>query len=349
MKDIEKLREEKILDKQDIISIRNYIKNTRKNIDEKHSMSIFSDSVYRIVDNNLDGISEKYRESIKVQLVKDMIINNKEGLVKYDVIDKMLSMDNKEDNYIETLTNWINKNLDNKITSNELKNYIFQQNSIKETKMENQNNKSKDIEPILENNSLNKKFIVTSILSLLLIIFITKSNFPLKKDIDQSNITSVTLSTLKVVVQNTHKDIPDFFMYKDIDKNKLKEYLNSRDSILTDEPYFSTIIETSKKYNLNPIILFSITGQEQGFVPRDNKYGKEIANNPFNVFGSWIKYNTNIKDSSEIAAKTITNSLKERPLFMDPFIWINRRYAEDDKWWIGVSKIYSHIENIISD
>lgn len=138
--------------------------------------------------------------------------------------------------------------------------------------------------------------------------------------------------------------------YIEINTDILKEFLSKRNSILTDEPYFSTIIDVSNQLNINPLLMFAILGQEQGFVPRSNVHAYKIANNPFNVFGSWRKYNTNIKDSSEIAARTLINLSLDKPQDEDIIKWINTRggrggYAEDENWWIGVKSIFEKLKN----
>jgi len=143
--------------------------------------------------------------------------------------------------------------------------------------------------------------------------------------------------------------LPNYFLYKDINENKLKTYLKSRNSLLEEEPYFSSIINTAREFDLNPLILFSIAGHEQGFVPKSNPSSSKIANNPFNVFVSWQKYNTDIVDSSQIAARTVINLSKDRPDEVDPFQWINRKYAEDKDWWKGVRSIFYRLEREVSN
>ena len=110
--------------------------------------------------------------------------------------------------------------------------------------------------------------------------------------------------------------------------------------MLAEEPYFSAIIRASKEFNLNPHILFAITGQEQSFVPKNNENAEKIANNPFNVFHSWQEYNTDIYDSSRIAARTVINLAKDKPNNIDIFDWINSKYADDKNWGRGVKEIF---------
>ena len=167
---------------------------------------------------------------------------------------------------------------------------------------------------------------------------------------DKSNTTVSISSNNTYTVEKTQLNphLPDYFNYYDINQSNLKAYLKSRNSLLAEEPYFSSIIDISKEFGLNPLVLFAITGQEQSFVPKNNKYADKIANNPYNVFNSWSKYNTNIKDTTAIAARTIINLSKNRPENVDPFTWINRKYADDMSWADGVRSIYKKLTKIAS-
>lgn len=161
---------------------------------------------------------------------------------------------------------------------------------------------------------------------------------------------STELLFLKLEITEKKKGLPTEFRYTNINEAALKRFLESWQSILIDEPYFSTIISASKDMDVHPLLMFAVLGQEQGFVPRNNKYALKIANNPFNVFGSWQKYNTNIKDSSEIAARTLINLSKDKPQDEDLLKWINLRggqggYAEDENWWLGVKSMFERLKN----
>ncbi|SDG57835.1 hypothetical protein [Desulfosporosinus hippei] len=133
--------------------------------------------------------------------------------------------------------------------------------------------------------------------------------------------------------------------YSQVDEASLIQYLSKRESLLCGEPYFSAIIQASREYDINPLLLFAITGQEQSFVPKTTKNARLIANNPFNVYGSWQVYNTNILDSSRIAANLLATLSKNRPLSVDPIVWINTKYAEDKMWHVGVAKLLAELNN----
>lgn len=138
--------------------------------------------------------------------------------------------------------------------------------------------------------------------------------------------------------------LQDEHKYEEVDREKLKKWLDSKNSLLSEEPYFTAILATSKQYDIHPLLMFAIVGQEQGFVPKNGASAKKIANNPFNVYGSWEKYNTDIYDSSRLAANTIIKSSRNRPAYINTIRWINRRYAEDPNWWNGVSKLFDQMK-----
>lgn len=158
----------------------------------------------------------------------------------------------------------------------------------------------------------------------------------------KASISSNNIIPLENSVVNAH--LPDYLMYKNVNITDLKEFLKSKNSLLIEEPYFSTILSVSKDFNLNPLVMFAITGQEQSFVPKDDENAYKIANNPFNVFYSWKKYNTSILDSASIAARTLVNLCKNKPNDIDAFTWINRKYSEDKSWSKAVRSIFKQLE-----
>jgi putative ABC transport system permease protein len=63
------------------------------------------------------------------------------------------------------------------------------------------------------------------------------------------------------------------------------------------------------------------------------------------VFNSWQKYNTDIYDSSRIAARTIITLAKDKPTNIDIFEWINNKYAYDKNWGKGVKEIFETLND----
>ncbi len=146
--------------------------------------------------------------------------------------------------------------------------------------------------------------------------------------------------------------IPPPYLYRTGNLYTLKNYLIEKKSLLAEEPYFGEIIKQARIYNLNPCLLFAITGREQGFVPKTNEFAVKIANNPFNVYGSWQNYNTTISDSTKIACRTIINLSKSRPSNIEFIKWLNTRggeggYAEDDEWHEDVKAFFEFMNTKI--
>ena len=167
-------------------------------------------------------------------------------------------------------------------------------------------------------------------------------------DLDSKIKYKVSSNDTLMLVKGLKDGLHEELRYTEVDRASLKKWLTGKNSLLSEEPYFSAIIGTAKKYDIHPFLLFAITGQEQAFVPKDKSNAKKIANNPFNVYGSWQDYNTNIYDTSELAAKVIIKSSKDRPVYINAIKWINRKYAEDENWWKSVASIFNSMRSEIN-
>ena len=152
----------------------------------------------------------------------------------------------------------------------------------------------------------------------------------------------MAMVSLEIDSAHLHESI----QYKTIDALALQAFFLRNDNLIGEEPYFSTVVEVAESYGVNPLLLFAITGQEQQFVPKDHEFAELMINNPFNVYGSWERYNTDIKESAQIAARTILTASEGRAEGSDPVEWINNTYAEDPNWSTGVNLIFDHLEAI---
>lgn len=141
--------------------------------------------------------------------------------------------------------------------------------------------------------------------------------------------------------------------------------------------YFSAndiqdIINGAKKFNLNPLLLIAITGQEQQFdsigayggeVDKYRTQLKEIESNPFNLYGFWSVFHPGVNadgsgtpdlaDSAIIAGRTVASHLTvPPPPGMDAILYINSTenpthevYATDVKWGLGVKSFFWKLSN----
>jgi len=137
--------------------------------------------------------------------------------------------------------------------------------------------------------------------------------------------------------------LPKQLQYQNINEAILKEYLLSHNSMLSEDKYIELFIQVAMDYNVNPLLLVAISGQEQDFVPLNHEYADEMVNNPFNVYVSSKRYNTSFEDACKIAARTVLTSTEDRPDNAEPIKWINKTYAEDVSWHIGVSYFFNEL------
>lgn len=144
-------------------------------------------------------------------------------------------------------------------------------------------------------------------------------------------------------------ELPARLRYREVDREKLQDYLAGRQSLLRQEPYFTTILDTAREFDIHPLLLFAITGQEQAFVPDDHPQADRIVNNPFNVYHSWQDFNTTTAHSAAVASRTIIRLSQNRPAGIDPVEWINREYAEDPLWHRGVNSLFAAMERYIAE
>lgn len=193
--------------------------------------------------------------------------------------------------------------------------------------------------------------------SVLILIFIVVTNPWKKADMgfaDASSLIRIESCRpadmkliVRVIASRNSLGLPSFLSYEPINIERMQGYLKRKNSLLASEPYFSAVMQSAALENIHPVLMFAITGQEQGFVKRGSENAALIVNNPFNVFNSWIEYNTDIHDSSKVAAETIKNILAERPKGENPFKWLNKTYAEDPKWGTGVERLFLEIEEYL--
>lgn len=374
----EQLKKVKVIDEKDIINFKNYIYKKYPQNTSVQNAKILSDTIHQIIDIKLEGLPEDSKLSIKDATLKNTLGNNKKLITLYDIFDSCVIDKALEDKFIKHLINWVNIHTENKVDINKFSFYL-QCKTLKNDELNNQLEKNIDIESeeicadsILSLNDLNsksKKSVVldflanlnnlkfnksTALISVLIaVIFLCSINngvylkikkVQLKDEVYISKSNKICETTVKY--PNSH--LPEYMRYRTINEEKLKSFLDKHNSILSKEPYFSTIFSVAKEFNLNPIVLFSITGQEQSFVPKNIHNAAKIANNPFNVYHSWEEYNTNIKDTSSIAARTVINLSKDMPKNADPFLWIGKDYAEDKEWGKGVKAIFKELSEYVN-
>ncbi|MBB6021381.1 murein DD-endopeptidase MepM/ murein hydrolase activator NlpD [Paenibacillus sp. JGP012] len=147
----------------------------------------------------------------------------------------------------------------------------------------------------------------------------------------------------------------DILTYRSLNISVMLEWLNKRNSMLATKEILTMIDDAAKAQGVDPYLLIAITGAEQGFVPKSNKYANQIVKNPWNVFGSWKEgkgSTLTTKEAAEIAAKTIVKLSKGKPATANSIAWLSDPmnpsgvYAEGGDWVGNVSNFYQMLSEL---
>jgi hypothetical protein len=373
----EHLKNIKVLDNNDIIMFKNHIcKKYPENTTAKNAM-ILSDAIHKVICRNLEGLPEDFKLIIKTATLENTLGSGKSLITLYDIFNSCLIDETLKSNFKEQLANWVTLHIKAKIQVEELDLYLKDGDiKIKKTVKLEENmyveNKEKIIDSdiikedqdsrrvktiksklliYLNHFNFNRRIALIIMCMLIIPLYVVSKNFNFNINKDKTQEENYIIEADKSTSNSSkypNSHLPEYMRYKSVNQEKLKSFLYKHNSFLSKEPYFSTMLSVSKEFNLNPIVLFSITGQEQSFVPKDKYNASKIANNPFNVYHSWKEYNTNIRDSSSIAARTVINLSQNMPENEDPFLWIGKKYAEDKYWGNGVKSIFKELSSCVN-
>lgn len=355
--------QEYVLSGEEIVRLKQYIDQKHQGLHPQQRASILADAVHRSIEVRLPS----FPAMVKKQIRSELLMNNRESLniEVDDVLQQCMSLDLNREDLLLPLTAWACSKSSIPIQEEAVRQTLLKWSQqpmptvgIQALEMD------LDLDPIDSSSQLelaatcesvvssqvkgwiNRRIYIagavfTGVIILLILIIAQQSSAPVS-DILQPPI-------IQVAEPLPTGGVPMELRYVPVDTKRLQKYLRGKNSILAEEPYMSAIIKASKQYNIHPLLLFAITGQEQGFVPKNHKEVEEIANNPFNVFGSWESYNTTIESSAAIAAKTVSNISNRRPIDSHPIQWLNKTYAEDPNWWKGVTWFFNQMLQEIKD
>lgn len=191
-----------------------------------------------------------------------------------------------------------------------------------------------------------------------------------------------------ILPRSQQLNVPDEIKYRDISQNydQIIEWLNQRGSKEASREYLDIINAAGQVWNVDPLLLLAITGQEQAFVPANDSDAEKIINNPWNVFHSWQEFQAGFSVSSLWAANTVARLSQNCPGSANIIRWINGfsgnevttvidnnqgdgnpgdtvddntvvgtsivrdnpawGYADDPNWWVGVSQYYDQLKSI---
>lgn len=368
-----------VLSPSDVSKIRSYVQHKYAEMPQEQRAEIVADAVKRIIYKQLPPFEQKLKRQVTETLIRTTVLEQQRPVRREDIFEACLELDRSSPFINEPLCSWIAKQLGLTPDRKEEVELLLDELSSREAgdrwhilayrlKPDMTANTSADIGAVTAppaevialplplsspyNRRRRMQTIMYSALSVLLIaaslmygLYQMESNAAAAaKPQPQAAISEATAVQSEAVA-----GLPLELRYTEIDSGRLIDYLDKKSSILADAPYFEAIINAAEEFDIHPVLLFAITGQEQGFVPRTHKQAEEIANNPFNVFHSWKDFNTNITESAQIAARTVTNISKDRPPDADAIQWINATYAEDPNWSNGVRTIFNTIISYLEE
>ena len=361
---LENLKSNQVLYHQNVIDLKECIRKNYPQYTAKRTAELFSAAIHKIIDKNITHFDKDIQTDIKKHLLQEVVKKDVFDINAYDVFEACTALKISDDRYFENLTDWLNHNQNVHFSKDEVMKLSlnlegYEEDVISTLAFEENQSITQPITPSFSFLKAFKKRNAQIFVAAAMIIglFAIISNFyhvsikqeallaaQAEKLLTAEKDTFLTAKNLSMSKIQSDISLQKNLQYKEINKEALYNWLIERNSILAEQPYFNSIIDVAKEFNINPLLLFAITGQEQSFVPKSNPKASSIANNPFNVYGSWEEFNTDIKDTSKIAARTILTLSKDCPSDKDPIKWINQKYAEDPNWHLGVSQIFAQLE-----
>lgn len=340
------MEQREVLSIASVDRIRFYVKRKYDHLTKEKHAEIVADAIVKIIMRQLPPFPDELKENICQELVKNVIIAKQCPVQIEDIyrasVKQVQSCDDPGGKLMELLEEWRSEQSVALVPLRQQEGIAKQEESRAAITAALKHGKKAVV------YGLGCVAIIGGVLTAQLI-----QHFKAQENAGASSLVNgaqVELQTDKSdenrLIQN---ELPSHYQFHEVDADKLKAYLETRSSLLVEPQYFDAIVAAAEQFNISPVLMFAITGQEQGFVPREHEQAEKIANNPFNVFHSWQDYNTTIEKSSEIAGRTIVNLSKDRPENVDAITWINRKYAEDPNWSKGVISLFNTITKYIND
>ncbi len=342
---------EALLSSADVMVIRRYVHTKYAPLPGNRRAEIVADAVRRALRQRMPELPGELGERLLDELIARCLVGEKRAVGADDVLDAVVELDAAEaiadERWREALVGWANERAPGRWSAEQLEKRISRGRCLS----------SASLQPLsspktVGTGRLSARKAKLALASLVAIVAIAGAAGGWAGFANRMGTADAAPEQVRPAEEMTvPAPAPDIGMpadlrYADIDAEAVKRYLKSRDALLAEEPYFGAIVASAKTHDIHPLLLLAIAGQEQGFVPRTNKNAKKIANNPFNVFHSWQEYNTDIRDSANIAAKLLAKLGGNRPEGMDAFRWFNETYAEDELWGEGVRKLFEQLKAI---
>ena len=370
--DFRKLMAKPVIRLEDVSALRAHIEERHPDYDSHTRAELMAEGINRMLDSAMTGLDGGYRESIKKALISEHLIGSRQSVLKMDVLNRILTLEEKPEQLMAKTWGWYVLNTGHSVTLSDFAEQASpylphaMRESLKDTELRNQAYQASSRnavvngepeEPALEETLRKKPYRLTQKGKLALYgaaaVLVLSVSIPYLWDrlpaaADKPGQTTAAFMPphdyrpdappVYAIYETLHK--PVYLQYRNISIEKLKEYLERKSSMLLSDDYLDQLLAYSYEKDLNPLLLIAIIGQEQNYVPSGHRYATRMIQNPFNIYGSWETHPVGFTASMKEACYTINAALDKRELYTDPFILINNRYAQDPNWHVGVKVIF---------
>ena len=365
-KSLEVLKQYTIISPDDIESLRHTLLKNHPNLTDAQRAQLFAKCLHKKLDEALALFDVSLQKNIKRYLLQQTVSKASFAINAFDVLETCTHIEEVHSSHIKQLTSWVNQYETRPLTEEMLLSLtqhlsdehppVLTQALVLPTApsptgmVSHLPSLPKFINILPTFKTICAKVQVRLGLLTVCLLLLTYTLYEHHHHLIQKNFSELTqvevTLPLPITLGTSANYLQAHLQYRAFDEAALKYWLKERHSVLANDPYFSTIIDTAQSFNINPLLLFAITGQEQNFVPSTHSSALKMANNPFNLYGSWQTYNTSIDDAALIVSRTIIRLGKDCPPDQDQIQWINRAYAADPNWHIGVTYFLNELEDI---
>lgn len=311
------------------------------------------------LDTALIGLKNEEKEEIRKRLIASsfMVVPNpiSDHIDYRHVFTQLTNYDPTTEATYLRLIHWLNLNIDREVDPKVVENYVLKYKVHQDETLFNRVNKKPPViepEPVYIDKSRGFSFKwLMPIFLIVVILFL--GNMGNNINSKSENLYGEPIK-IESIIESSNLDSLNYDFIQDRDYNyqplnlvAIYNYLSEeKNSMLTRESYLSTLDRLAESYDTHPLLLIAIIGHEQNFVPSDHEKASEIINNPYNVFESWLEFNTNFEESTTIALNTIETAKESWTKDKSFLEHLNQTYAEDPNWHKGVQSIFNKLKDI---
>lgn len=324
---------------------------------KKTQASFLAKKINTQLDTALIGLHDEDKTNVRKSLIKNsflMVPNPKDENINYHhVFTTLTDYDQTTEESYLRLNHWLNLNTELSVDAQVLETYINTHKIKQDDSLSKRLHTKHTLvaPPVFKEKKaplyLKFKWVIPLVIIFGVLFFDYFSSIEKPVSVDPPTFKEAASSENLVNINTSKASVFTSYTYEPLDYVTVYDYLkHKKESLLTTENFLSTIDRLAKAYDTDPLLLIAIIGHEQNFVPESHNDAALMINNPYNVFGSWLAYNTSFKDSTTICLNTIETSKSTQPEATDLIEHLNVTYAEDPEWHKGVKTIYKTLKNL---